>query len=159
MKRAEFWNHVAGMPGWGTDPNDCWPWRLSHYRNGYGQLTLEDNPYKKLLAHRVAFELALGPIPDGKLVLHRCDNRSCCNPAHLFLGTQKDNIDDMILKGRASRGPQLRGEAHPRCKFNDATIANARAAVAAGETQRAVAKRYGISKGYITQIIKRQFRQ
>lgn len=65
---------------------------------GYGQIL--DAGRKYVLAHRLAYELYVGTIPHGKLVLHRCDVRVCCNPAHLFLGTQAENMDDMCRKGR-----------------------------------------------------------
>lgn len=80
-------------------PSGCWEW--SGGRNpvsGYGQTP------ENVAAHRVAWEIANGPIPDGQWVLHKCDNRPCCNPDHLMLGTQADNIADMKAKGRARPG-------------------------------------------------------
>jgi Autographiviridae endonuclease len=68
---------------------------------GYGQIGVER---KIRSTHRVAWELAYGPIPDGLFVLHHCDNRACIEPTHLFLGTVQDNADDMVAKGRAPRG-------------------------------------------------------
>lgn len=97
----DFWSRIAV-----GEPDACWPWQdYIHADYGYGYINggLGSSP---LRAHRVAYEKAHGPIPEGQYVLHRCDNRACCNPAHLFLGTHQDNMDDMVAKGR-----QIKGEA------------------------------------------------
>ncbi|WP_126463654.1 HNH endonuclease signature motif containing protein [Sulfuritortus calidifontis] len=79
----------------------CWIWTGARHPQGYGLIKLKDGA--QLRAHRVAYELAHGPIPDGLQVCHRCDNRRCVRPGHLFLGTAKDNAADMVAKGRAAR--------------------------------------------------------
>lgn len=76
----------------------CWPW-LASTKNGYGQINVGG---EISYAHRLSYEFANGEIPSGLFVCHRCDNKSCVNPVHLFLGTQQDNMDDMIAKGRDS---------------------------------------------------------
>jgi hypothetical protein len=78
-------------------PDGCWPWQGYIGTWGYGQMWAERATQ---LAHRVAWDLAVGPIPAGMSVLHRCDNRPCCNPSHLFLGTHTDNVRDMAAKER-----------------------------------------------------------
>lgn len=83
-------------------PDECWPWIAAKYRKGYGHL---NDLGRTKAAHRVAWELTNGAIPDGMFVCHHCDNPSCCNPAHLFLGSAKDNTLDMIRKGRHRTGP------------------------------------------------------
>jgi len=79
----------------------CWVWRGGLTQAGYGTISLER---KRLLVHRVSYELARGPISDGLHVLHHCDNPPCLNPDHLFLGTQQDNVADRVSKGRTAAG-------------------------------------------------------
>jgi hypothetical protein len=86
-RRTSFLDRVE------VTPSGCWEWTRARSHDGYGV-------YKKLRAHRVAYELAFGPIPDGLSVLHHCDNPPCVNPARLFLGTQSDNMRDCYRKGR-----------------------------------------------------------
>jgi hypothetical protein len=101
---------------------------------------------KARLAHRVAYELANGEIPADQLVLHRCDQPSCINPEHLFLGTQLDNMRDMIAKGR-KRSPS--GEDAPNTKL---TLDQVREIRASTESQRLLAKRYGVSLSAISNV-------
>jgi hypothetical protein len=79
----------------------CWTWIGSRNRDGYGQFKLNG---KLMRPHRVAYELAFGPIPPGAQILHSCDNPSCCNPNHLRTGTHQDNMDDKAERGRARSG-------------------------------------------------------
>ena len=115
VKHADemFWPKVAKK-----GPKDCWP----YYRTdaaGYGRL-LRSGPY--VYAHRVAWMLTKGTIPDGMEVAHACDVRNCCNPAHLFLATHDENVADMVKKGRNPRGE--------RSKRNKITEVKARAILA-----------------------------
>jgi hypothetical protein len=97
-----FWSKV-------DKTGDCWEWQGGHVK-GYGEITAGKRPGRTWrYAHRVAWELTFGPIPRGLCVLHRCDNRGCVRPAHLFLGTVADNNRDMWAKGRGrGRGPTSR---------------------------------------------------
>jgi hypothetical protein len=78
--------------------DECWPWQSSANPKGYGTHVRIDG---EQLAHRSAYRVWVGPIPDGLCVLHHCDNPICCNPKHLFLGDNNDNTQDMIRKGRS----------------------------------------------------------
>src|SRR3990167_11374075 len=79
----------------------CWNWNAGLFQNGYGSISINDKTYK---VSRVMYELSFGKIPKGMLVCHRCDNKKCINPKHLFLGTHKENMLDMVKKGRQSKG-------------------------------------------------------
>lgn len=82
-------------------PNSCWIWGLRVDKQGYGRINFNS---KTEQAHRISYKAFRGDIPNGMCVLHKCDNPTCVNPDHLFLGTKKDNVQDMILKGRANFG-------------------------------------------------------
>jgi hypothetical protein len=101
----------------------CWIWMHALEGSGYGQIYWEGKVHR---VHRLAWELANGPIPDGLFVCHSCDNRRCVNPAHLFLGTNRDNINDSIAKNRFLRNRKY-GEDHSRAKLSNADVAVIRA--------------------------------
>ncbi len=94
--RLRFWTKYAE-----SGIEDCWEWLAGRNRRGYGKFKMRR---KTRPAHRVAYEMHIGPIPDGILVCHRCDNPGCVNPAHLFLGTAQDNMSDKVAKNRQSKG-------------------------------------------------------
>ena len=128
---------------WRLDPiTGCHVW-TGGTTKGYAQCRRLDG--KNGYGHRHAWELAHGAIPEGAHVLHRCDNPLCVNVAHLFLGTNADNMRDKTAKGR-----QLRGEAHPSSKLTAAQVADIRAAK--GETQNSLAARFGVSQSLICMI-------
>jgi hypothetical protein len=92
-----FWGKVDRSGG----PDSCWNWTAALNQNGYGVWGGNRKiGLKSGIAHRAAWVLTYGPIPDGMFICHHCDNPPCCNPAHLFLGTPQDNMDDMDRKGR-----------------------------------------------------------
>ena len=95
---CRFWSKVDR----GAGPRACWPWTALRSRSGYGHTYVRSSPAR---AHRVAWELTRGPIPEGLIVRHLvCDNPLCCNPAHLAVGTNADNSADMTAKGRQALG-------------------------------------------------------
>lgn len=114
-------------------------------------------------AHRFAWEITRGPIPDGLHVLHRCDNPPCCNPDHLFLGTHIDNVADMVAKGRGAKGERsgarlhpervARGERNGTAKLTAAQVAEIRATPRKVGSQHALALRFGVSDATISMIV------
>lgn len=151
----QFWRHVT--PG---HPDECWPWQGYRSPRDRGNLYAEG---KQVSAHRAAYELHYGPIPAGMSVCHRCDNPPCCNPGHLFLGTNADNVADKIAKGRQPRGPIpvanrktaiMRGEINGNAKLTAATVAQIRHFHATeGLGKRRLAARFGISPSQAQRII------
>lgn len=129
----------------------CWLWTAAGYGNGYGAFS--DADYKTVTAHRASWTLHCGPIPAGKFVCHRCDVRSCVNPAHLFLGTSRENYLDMVRKGRrVSRC--VRGEAQHLAKLTANDIPEIKSLYANGATQAEIGKRYGVGQNNISWILR-----
>lgn len=121
---------------------------------GYGLIDTPRLPGQKgrpLLAHRVAWELVNGPIPDGIAVCHRCDVPACCLIAHLFLGTRADNNADMLAKGRYARG-----EAKHRKLTNDDVAEIRRLWETGGIMQKDIAAQFGVGRPVISEIIARK---
>jgi hypothetical protein len=139
--RDRFMEKVAPEP-----INGCWIWAGSKTKDGYGMFF---DGVKTARAHRVAYRLWHGPIRQGMSVLHKCDNPSCVNPTHLFLGTQKDNVDDMRQKNRATN---VRGTQHGRAKLTEDQV---KAIRTDGRKQKEIAMAYGVSHGLVS-LIKRR---
>lgn len=143
---VRFWSRVAKGDG-------CWEWTGAVKSNGYGHLGIK---YQTFLAHRVAWTLAYGPIPDSLVVCHKCDNRLCCRPDHLFLGTIADNQHDMFSKGRGRIGIGP-GELNEQAKLTASEVQTIRAMHAAGtHTQSALAAMFGVGRTTITMIVNRK---
>lgn len=142
------------MPG---DPpsSGCWPWPALTNKGGYGIITFHSGD---LLAHRVAYELFSGPIPDQAIICHHCDNPPCCHPNHLYAGTTAENMADMARRGRTNKErPSLRGERHPQSKLSDADVVEIRRTYASGKSTLAtLATQYGITFQSVWRIIHRK---
>jgi len=128
----------------------CWLWegRVHSDRKPYGYLS---HAGKGLQAHRVSYELFRGPIPANTLVCHRCDNPSCVNPDHLFLGTPQINSRDMVVKGRSKAGTK-----NASAKLDEVRVAEIRAASSGGENKHSLARRFNVSRRLIQLIMKRE---
>ncbi len=142
--RPIFWSHVNYL-------SDCWEWTGAVTTEwGYGRLRYSGHDFT---AHRCSYEYAYGVIPDGLFVLHKCDNPPCVKPTHLFLGTAKDNTQDMLAKGRAAR-IGARGMANRTAKLTDSTVIEMRERYARGERVADLAAEVGIIDSYARLIIK-----
>ena len=140
-------------------PDACWPWLGMRIR-GYGFIVATHHG-KRVPAHRLAFEIAVGaPIPTGMSICHRCDNPPCCNPAHLFLGTQSDNARDMWGKRRGYVGGPgaraARGERVGGAKLTEALVLDLRAARASGQALKALSVRFGVSQATVSMVASRK---
>ena len=128
----------------------CYIWQRCRTGLGYGSLRSQG---RMVPAHRFAFEMANGPIPEGMHVLHICDNPLCVNHGHLFLGTHDDNMKDKKNKGRAQR---LSGESNGRTKLTADQVVSIRTLVAAGCSKADLATQFGVTQQNINRIIGNQ---
>lgn len=160
-EEERFWAKVVKHPG-----DACWEWTACRFKPprsnflGYGCFSFR----RKLQgAHRVSWILHNGPIPDGMWVLHKCDNPPCCNPAHLFLGSPKDNVLDMVAKGRNAppRGDDnwmrkiegiQAGANNFNARLTEEDVMKIKPRILAGEHQRALASSFGVSVATIAAI-------
>jgi HNH endonuclease len=134
------------------NPEDCWVWWGTKSNRGYGELKVSG---KVIRAHRFSWELHVGPIPEGLLIRHTCDNPSCVNPSHLLLGTDAMNAADRKLRGRG-----IEGEAHPMVVLSDREVREIRDLVKhRALTQVKIAEIYGICQGSVNGIARGVTRQ
>ena len=135
-----FWSKVT-LGAW----NDCWPWTASLRTGGYGSFWISQG---NVGAHRVAFTLVHGPIPDDLCICHLCDNPPCVNPAHLFAGSHEDNQADKIRKKRHARGVN-----HGASRISFDIAAEIRELSARGVKQTVLADRFEVSRAAIHSIL------
>jgi hypothetical protein len=129
---------------------ECWIWTASKFENGYGQFQMNGKPRR---VHRLMYEHMNGPIPEGMLVRHRCDNPICVNPAHLEVGTHLDNMRDMRVRGRAVSRP---GESHLNAKFTQEQVEFIRSSCIPRHPElggAALGRRFGVSTSAINSIM------
>lgn len=126
----------------------CWLWTAGSNRHGYG---LFWNGERMEQAHRVALRLSGVPVPAGADVCHRCDNPLCVNPAHLYVGDALTNIGDALRRGRHKHVASF-GETNPSAKLTQKQVAEIRRLLARGNTHRAIAEVFGVSRSTVTLI-------
>lgn len=128
------------------DPAACWLWSGATFRYGYGHVRRWDGErWTNVGAHRVMYEHVHGPVPPGLVVLHTCDTPSCCNPAHLAVGTQGENLRGMAARGRA-----------PNQRFTPEVERTIAARQQAGERPAHLAAEYGCDPNTIRRIVRRR---
>lgn len=133
-----------------VDENGCWIWTGRLKDTGYGEI----NPGGRSSprgAHRISYELFKGEIPKGMYVLHKCDVRCCVNPDHLFIGTAKDNTQDMMSKGRGKYVARY-GEDCPQAKLSRKDVEDIRKRYKSGESRGSIAKDYTVTPKHIYQV-------
>lgn len=129
--------------------NGCWEWTGGVSRLGYARINFKG---KTREANRIAYQLFKGDIPSGKCVCHNCDNRLCVNPDHLWLGTHKENMDDMFAKGRYK---VLSGETNGSSKLTESQVLEIRKLKAEGFRAQVIADQFNTSRTYVNQIVRR----
>jgi hypothetical protein len=149
-----FWARVRKADG-----DACWEWQGTIDEKGYGRLSVGR---KMPRAHRISYEINVGPIPVGLCICHRCDNRRCVRADHLFAGTVTDNNRDMGRKGRAkwTRHPELtRGSRNPQAKLTEGEVLAIRSLLESGERRGDLAASFGVSVQAIHHIaVRRRWR-
>ena len=152
FRRRSHEAHVrSGIPT-GLPDDVCWPWTRGLHTQGYGRCW-DTRVGKVRYAHRLVYELLRGPVPDHLDILHSCDNPQCVNPAHLRIGTHRENMIEKCEKGRSNTP---RGEAAGQAKLTEADVIAIRLASAAGESQRSIGGRYGVSNVAVCFIVRRK---
>lgn len=142
---------LRGLVERGRD-DECWPWRGYTQTNGYGWVNVG---HFKMSAHRLALLVAGIPVQPGLDACHTCDNRACCNPAHLYAGSRRQNMADCSVRHRHNKP---RGERHWRAKLSEEKVLQIRACVSAGETTISLGHRFGVHSATISRIARRVWR-
>ena len=140
-----FWPKVA------KSIDGCWNWTAVKWKNGYGFIGRGGAGAGNIGAHRLSWELEHGPIPEGLDVCHRCDNRSCVRPDHLFLGTAKQNMEDCVSKGRMHRGERTGSS-----KLTAHQVKEIRRCHSLGDTLTALGRAFDVTQGNVRSIVKRE---
>lgn len=135
----------------------CHEWAGGTHKSGYGVVCYQSKIHK---AHRFFYEQLVGQIPEGLYVCHRCHNKICVNPEHLYAGTQLQNMQDMVNAGRQARGfliaKHKMGSRNAAAKLTEEAVKVIRLRLASGERQAALAKEYGVSDSTIHSLVRFQ---
>ncbi len=147
---ARFWRDIDKR-----GPDDCWPWLGTKTLGGYGTVNIDG---WRTTAHRVVYALRYGrPINRRLVIMHSCDNPACCNPAHLSLGTQKENLNDMRTKGRVGDCANW-GDQHGMCRIPDARVWEVAELYKSGMSQQKIADYFGVGQSQIGRILRGESR-
>jgi hypothetical protein len=138
---AMFWDNVDKSGG----EDACWPWKKSIASMGYGTYCFQR---KHRYTHRLAYEFSKGAIPSGLFICHHCDNKLCCNPKHLFAGTQKENVHDCMRKGRNTFG-----EKNEMSKLTEQQVETIHRLYKEGIFQKDIAASFGVKQTCISKIV------
>ena len=143
-----FWKRL------GDQGNGCWEWPGNRNCGNYGTTTFGGKTH---MAHRMAYRLSNGPIPEGHFVCHRCDNPACCRPDHLFAGTHTENMRDMAAKGRAAHTnhPELRriGEKNVNAKLDRERVFAIMSARQSGQRIMDIAERFQVTVRTVNRVV------
>ncbi len=143
-----FWKKVIKTEG-------CWYWTAATVNGGYGTISVGPPHNEFIRAPRASYILSVGPIPEGLDILHHCDTPSCVRPDHLRCGTARDNMHDMIAKGRHGGGAK-KGEAHFGRKLSEQEVLKIRELAQQGWSQRQLGRRFSVDRTNIACIVKRK---
>lgn len=142
--RDRYWSHLDT-----SDPDACWIWKSKNKATRYPQLKVGPKASARMFyAHRIAYELAYGSIPPGLGVLHSCDIPWCCNPQHLRVGSQAENMQDAISRNRTARG-----EDHGNHRLTVEKVRTIRALYAEGMQQKEIASRFGVANATVWSVL------
>lgn len=162
MIRLSLWERWERYVDRSGGPNACWPW-IGSIRNGYGQMRIgsqTDGTRRMEGSHRVAYMLHVGALVDGLVVMHACDNRRCCNPAHLRQDTQSENVRDCVAKGRyvvgdrSNCGRPCSGALNPSARLTPAQVLSLRVRALTGDSLEDLAREYAINRWHAHAIVR-----
>lgn len=146
LAEERFWDHVEA-----GSPDGCWEWAGAKV-HGYGFLRGGIGRPRWVKAHRLSWEIAHGePVPEGRQVLHHCDNPPCVNPAHLYVGGYAENMRDRAVR---DRGKEQRGSSNTNAKVSDADVAAIRETIKTGRSQAEVGRMFGLSQPQVSRIVR-----
>lgn len=151
MKKRRLQSIEQRLNAYIDKSGSCWLWTMNTYNYGYGKLSIGKG--KQVRAHRYIYEQSKGKIPEGMMVLHTCDNPRCCNPEHLFLGNQKDNMVDAKEKGRIGYKAFF-GDKHSNSKLTMEQVAEIKQLYLSGKYyQSELSKMFKVSQPVISKVI------